>query len=46
MDSNIYILLSGREGGGAYTQDKTIPMQELELKLQGGLMHKEEGGGA
>ena len=36
MDSNIYILHSGR--GGACTRDKTkLPMQELE---QGGLMHK------
>ena len=33
MVCNVYILQS--EGGGAYTRDK-LPMQELELKMQGG----------
>ena len=34
-----------KEGGGGYTRDKLkLPMQELELKVQGSLMRKGEGG--
>ena len=39
---NIYILLLGTR---AYMQDKTLPLQELELKMQGGLMCDGGGGG-
>ena len=41
MDSNIYILLSGR--GGLICETKLL-MQELELKMQGGGAYARGGG--
>ena len=39
---NIYILQSERGGGGGLIHETKLPMQELEPKLQGGLIR--EGG--